>query len=472
MAPLLSSVVEEIGFGWAQIKLTLLGGGVWAADGSELLLLGSITSAVKVEWNLSPFEKGFVVSIVFLGVLVGNALSGHLGDLYGRRVPIVVSYLGVFVGSILSLGAWSFMSLAVLRFIVGISFGVGQPAWNTLGSEVSPDRCRLVTNALSQGLFSIGEIYAAALIYIDDPVMKDLHWRWLIGMGAIPSILLLFLCYVLLPESPFFLAINDKKDEAREVLKTFARANGRPEIQTDFQVPANRRGSIGGGWWEKMTMIFGPHLFFSTVVVAFSTFNLNFLFYGGLYAFPQVLPEMKLPVYPATNLLIGALSELPGFVIGVFVGTYYKRKMTMTLFCIGMITSLCLFTIGAMVTPRLIPVIQVGYILSKIVLCVGFIVVYVYCTEIYPTACRTTGSSVCLASGRIGALVCPIAYEVLTVWTGSFTTFFLVMIALCAINMILFMLLPYETAGKALPDDLAATVLLTRSSSDEMEKAL
>ena len=41
-----------------------------------------------------------------------------------------------------------------------------------------------------------------------------------------------------------------------------------------------------------MTMIFGPHLFFSTVVVAFSTFNLNFLFYGGLYAFPQVTEKL------------------------------------------------------------------------------------------------------------------------------------------------------------------------------------
>eukprot|EP00397_Hematodinium_sp_SG-2012_P027066 GEMP01028414.1.p1 GENE.GEMP01028414.1~~GEMP01028414.1.p1 ORF type:complete len:226 (+),score=36.94 GEMP01028414.1:178-855(+) len=188
MPPHLSSVIEEIGFGWAQVKLTLMGGSVWAADGAELLILGSITRAVKEEWDLSPFQRGFVVSIVFLGVLIGNFLSGTLGDKYGRRLPIIISYLGVFVFSITSVFAWSFASLATMRLFVGMAFGVGQPAWNAFGSEVSPDKYRLLMNAMGQSLFSLGEIYAATLIYIDNPRMKYLDWRWLILMGSIPSL--------------------------------------------------------------------------------------------------------------------------------------------------------------------------------------------------------------------------------------------------------------------------------------------
>jgi len=88
MAPRLSAIIEEIGFGLAQIRIIILAGGVALADGAELYLLGAITAAVQEEWHLTPLERGFVVSIVFFGVLVGNACSGLFGDVYGRRGTI------------------------------------------------------------------------------------------------------------------------------------------------------------------------------------------------------------------------------------------------------------------------------------------------------------------------------------------------------------------------------------------------
>jgi len=121
----ISHVVEDIGAGWAQVKFTALTAGVWAADGAELLLLGSVTRSVKEEWNLTPFQQGLVVSIVFLGVLVGNVISGQLGDRFGRKKPIMVSYVAMasqlyyyiphFCRKCTLLELWFLGSLSLLR---------------------------------------------------------------------------------------------------------------------------------------------------------------------------------------------------------------------------------------------------------------------------------------------------------------------------------------------------------------------
>merc|ERR1719504_167036 len=68
---------------------------------------------------------------------------------------------------------------------------------------------------------------------------------------------------------------------------------------------------------EKLGIVLGRHLLYSTIVVCVSVFTLNFLFYGGLYAFPQIIPQMKLSVSPCVNLMLGAMVELPGCAIAV-----------------------------------------------------------------------------------------------------------------------------------------------------------
>jgi len=462
--PPLTNVIERIGFGWAQVKLTLIGGGVWAADGAELLLLGGITAAISKEWDLNAFERGFVVSIVFLGVLAGNFISGHLGDYYGRRFPIILSYFCVFFSSVISVFSWNFASLAVFRFFVGLAFGTGQPAWNTFGGEISPIKYRLLMNAGGQLLFTFGEMYSAMLIYIDCPKMKELDWRWLILMGSIPSLILLLASYFMLPESPYFLAADGRKEEGKRVLQDIADMNCRSDTDCNFQMVVKREDDAA--WTEKVKVVFSRQMVYSTIALGLSCFNLNFLFYGGLYAFPQVLPDLNLSVTPAMNLFVGALFEIPGYVIGVLVGNAIVRKKAMQIFFILMILSLALFLWGAQHPKQNEIPLQIGFLLYKMNTSIGFIVIYVYTAEIYPTSCRNTGTAFCLGAGRIGALICPLVYEWLTHATGTFQTFIYVIVVFSVLNMVLVYFLPYETHGRELPEDLNAVALLKSGFTD------
>ena len=61
--------------------------------------------------------------------------------------------------------------------------------------------------------FILGELYSAILVALNDVDMKNLDWRLLIVLGAIPAITLGTLSYYWLYESPSFLAGKGKKQE-------------------------------------------------------------------------------------------------------------------------------------------------------------------------------------------------------------------------------------------------------------------
>lgn len=457
----IADVIEQLGFGSYAVVQTAVGGGVFVADGAEMLLIGSITLAVSHEWGLNASERAMIVSVVFVGVLFGNVAGGSIGDLKGRRFPILLSLFGVFLFSLGSACSTGPLMLAVLRFMVGTAFGVGLPAWNALGAEIVPAERRLHVQAAAQGFFVLGEMYAALLLWIDDPNMKHVDWRILIVLGALPSLVFMALGYLLLAESPSWLAANGRKEEAKQILSNMRRMNRRPEsIDISFEPPQQTQDtSTWSQFGKNLSIITGPGLLFTTTVVMFTCFTCNFLYYGGLYAFPQVLPEMDLQVSPAMNLMIGACFELPGQILGVTVGMYISRKYTMCFALLGMAFSTSFFVWMFYLITHFGQGSQLalncGFYGFKLFVAVAFLLIYVYATEVYPTRARSTGGALCVAVGRLGAIVSPLAFEGISRMWGDHTLFFYVIIGLCILNATLIYMLPIETKGAALKDEVA-----------------
>lgn len=457
-----ADVIERIGLGCGQWKALIAGGGVWLADGAELLLITSITKAVDKEWGLYTWEKGLIVSIVFFGVFIGNLLSGITGDVLGRRLPIITSYFGIVLFSLLSVLSTNSVGLCGTRFFVGVSFGLGQPCFNTFMGEITPSNHRMLMNAAAQMLFCGGELYSAMLIWWQDPLMQRLDWRWLVVMGAIPAMIFLGLSIFLLRESPSFLIVNGRTDEARAVLESIRDDNG--VVDVDVYLPGDDSDTSGRSMTrrpsltmqDKLGIVLGRHMLYSTLVVCVSVFTLNFLFYGGLYSFPQILPHMRLQISPSVNLMVGALVEFPGYALASVLGGFMPRKTLMLLYLLCVMACVLVFNfagqhwLGPHYEMQIF--VEAAFVGHKIFVSVGFLVVYVYAVEIYPTVARTMGASFCLAAGRIGAMTAPTLFESLVELEGSFSGFFCASAALCAINALLVLFLPYETKDIILAD--------------------
>jgi len=295
-------------------------------------------------------------------------------------------------------------------------------------------------------------VYCYWLVYMNDPWMTHLQWRVLLQQGSIPSLVFFGIAFIFLLQSPYFAAVTGKKSDAQDILKTMQRDNciPIPDIDLDFEdvEPVSEAESASGAEFK---VVFNNEFFSTTVIVTYSCFVMNFVFYGALYAFPNVLPTLSKigrSSTPAMELLIGALWEFPGYALAVVFAMQYARKPVMKLYAFSTGISMILFALGVYISSDVVW--HLGFWGIKIFICIGYVVIYVYLSEVFPTKVRVTGGAVGIAGGRIGAMIAPLAYEMLTAWTGSFYTFFLVTAIMCLTNMPLIDLLPYETFGASL----------------------
>eukprot|EP00930_Biecheleria_cincta_P036488 TRINITY_DN25011_c0_g1_i1.p1 TRINITY_DN25011_c0_g1~~TRINITY_DN25011_c0_g1_i1.p1 ORF type:complete len:492 (-),score=71.10 TRINITY_DN25011_c0_g1_i1:32-1507(-) len=457
--PTIAEVIDKIGYGWSQVRTGIAGGGVWMADGSELLLISAVTRAVADEWQLSASMQGFVVTVVFFGLLLGNLCSGPASAYFGRRDVIVVSYVGIFFFSVVCSLAPNITWLLTWRFIVGWFIGFGQPAWLAVNTEMTPTPWRMVSGAMTQSLFSLGEIYAALLIMQDDPSLKVLHWRMLLQLGSVPALVLALLSMFMLPHSPSFLAMQGRRDEAIAVLETMRDQNGADKFSVDFSLHAPPAKTENDGFFavffKQLVVLSGSKLLAPTLVLMLSCFNSNLALYGCLFAFPQVLPDV-LDSGAGSQLLVGALMELPGYAIGAYLGSRCFRKTASKFYFTLQACFLLTFILGAKNVHGwfLFKVaMYIGYYGIKMAPMIGFSVIYQMSTEIYPANARTTGTALCLAGGRVAAMMGPLIYEVAVELTGTWMFFFLFMAACTVLNLYVIDIVP-ETAGVTLQDEI------------------
>eukprot|EP00439_Symbiodinium_sp_Y106_P045047 s1940_g5.t1 len=216
----LDEITEDIGLGRFQLLQQLLVSGVRLADGAEILISSAVLSILQQEWELSPALKGSMMSIIFIGVFFGNLMGGPAADAYGRRLAVLLAYFGlVFCGlcSAISIGP---MSMLTARFFFGLFYGFGMGPSLTLQVEICPKAWRGHMVNVNNFFFTLGEVYAAWLLWA---FLKDLKqtsdeelesWRYVTALAVSPALLILPFAVLLLYESPHYLVVCGKHDQA------------------------------------------------------------------------------------------------------------------------------------------------------------------------------------------------------------------------------------------------------------------
>ena len=63
-------------------------------------MLASVSDAVATDLGIAEIEKSALMSLVFVGFLIGNFSGGIAADAFGRGSPVLWSYAGMLVFSI------------------------------------------------------------------------------------------------------------------------------------------------------------------------------------------------------------------------------------------------------------------------------------------------------------------------------------------------------------------------------------
>jgi len=135
--------------------------------------------------------------------------------------------------------------------------------------------------------------------------------------------------------------------------------------------------------------------------VSFSFFVTNFLYFVGIYSFPEILPTLGMKTSPAAELFLGGIFSLLGNCASLCTMEAFDRKTNLQIGFVFQLLSICMFLHGICVpTSFSITEVQVGFLGMKLTIQILINCLCIYSAEVYPTAVRETGTAAGFASGK------------------------------------------------------------------------
>lgn len=435
--PTVKGVIEQIGFGWGQLTTLVLACGVFFLEGLEMLLVSLLAPSMAAELGAGTVGDGFVVSAIMAGALAGNMLAGPMADAAGRQFPIVLAYSAVIFFGIVSSFVHSLLTIAALRFFVGLGFGMGQPAAIALINEVVPDRWRFFSTGCSSLFFGIGALWAVTMVAIVDiwfGDLQDMEWRALLRCATLPALLLGLASIFLLPESPAFLVETGDIAYARDMLELLRSRNNCADASIRFYVPHGGSPVVTAPLprWRLDALLSAPS-FWPSVALCICSATLSFGLYGSGYSVPQVLAQVLPPadnsLAPGSVLLLALLLTSAWLIVNTTFGQVPSQKrgiLGCTLACVAAALAFDFVSGDPQHPPGALR--RVLLVLSCMGLAAGPAMGLIYISQaaatIHPTVLSASGIGACLSVGRLGAVLAPLTCDALLRISGRWQTFF------------------------------------------------
>lgn len=189
-------------------------------------VINGTVDGLQQAFSSDSVGTGFNVASMLLGCAVGAFFAGRMADLYGRRAVLILSAICFLVsawGSGIATGSLEFV---LYRVLGGLAVGAASVMAPAYISEVSSARYRgrLATVqqiAIISGLFAaflsnyLLARHAGASI---NPLWWGFDaWRWMFWIEILPAAIF-FLALLFIPESPRYLMVKKRRDDAEKVL--------------------------------------------------------------------------------------------------------------------------------------------------------------------------------------------------------------------------------------------------------------
>ncbi|XP_045775667.1 synaptic vesicle glycoprotein 2C-like [Maniola jurtina] len=309
--------IEQTGYGRFHYLLLAVCGLVSTSEEMDVISMSFILPSAQCDLNLNTQTKGWLNSIIFIGMMVGAYAWGSVADSLGRkRVLIAISIINglAIVASSFSQNYELFM---LFRFINGAALGGSGPVIWSYFAEFQPKNKRGAMLSFMAAFWTLGNLFVAGLAWVIIPSgiggetggFVYNSWRIFLLVMSLPSFVVAALL-LLLPESPKFLISTGRHDEALEVFRSIYMMNtGRDkelypvkQILVDEPIhlkpekfveakeikPKSKLKKMMGDIVEHSKQLFVPPILkFTTISI-----TINFTFHIGYYGLMMWFPEM------------------------------------------------------------------------------------------------------------------------------------------------------------------------------------
>ncbi|XP_029796419.1 solute carrier family 22 member 14 isoform X2 [Suricata suricatta] len=327
-----------------------------------------------------------VQTILTTGLLLGSLLFGLISDKLGRYPSILISLLGLIVfgfgtAFVNTFHQYLFFRFGVSQALVGYTISSVSLATEWLVAE---HRAHAII--LEHCFFSVGVMFLTGLAY------SLPHWRLLFLVGGVPVFPLISYIWAL-PESPRWLLIKGKLDEAKQTLCYAADVNKKtiPESLLDkLPMPGKRvmKASI-------LDFCSNKHLRRMTLVMGCVWFTVGYSY------FTLYLKLKDLDMDTHFRHVIPSVLEMPARLCCIFLLEQMGRKWSLfaTLFQGAL---MCLLSL---LPSELKSIMVLTVTLGEFSLAASTTVSFIYTAELLPTVLRATGLGLMSMAWAAGAIL-------------------------------------------------------------------
>lgn len=410
--------------------------------GFDTAVVSGATHPLTLTFHLSPAQLGVTVSAALWGTVAGAMGAGLMGRHLGARRSLLILGICYLLSALGCALAPSWSALLLSRLVGGLGIGGSTVIAPTYIAEVAPARWR----GRLVGTFQINIILGILLAYLSNYLigLRSLglaEWRWQLGIASIPAGLFL-LMLIGNPPSPRWLVLRGRLHEARAVLGALGVSS------PDAELEAIRVSLQGGGaasehlfqrkYRRPILLAIGLAMFNQLVGINAVLYYLNDIF--AMAGFDRTSQNLQ-------AVAVGGIN-FAGTMIALSLIDRFGRRTLLLVGSVGL--ALSLSAIAAIFYSHS----QQHWLLLFVVAYVGFFafsqgaVIWVYLSEIFPSAVRAQGQSLGSSTHWIMNALISGFFPILA--ARSQAAPFLLFLVMCVAQWFAVYLLFPETSGVAL----------------------
>ena len=403
---------------------------------------------------------GFTTSSALIGCIIGAFLSGGLAARFGRKKTLFIAGILFFLSA---LGSWRpeflffekgvptvglLVAFNLYRVLGGVGVGLASALCPMYIAEVAPAGKRGALVSWNQFAIIFGQLvvyfvnFLIVRAHANDPSVIEwtaqVGWRSMFVSEAVPAGLFALLI-LFVPETPRFLVLNGRDDEALGILSKINGEDKGREILGEIRATAV----------EKKEKLFAYGFLVVFIGCMLSVFQQIIGINAVLYFAPRIFESMGMGNPMAQTVLMGVIN-ISFTLLAVFTVEKLGRKPLLISGSLGMAVGAFGVALSNVVSlPPLVPVVSIMVYSACFMFSWGPIC-WVYIAEIFPNTIRAEATAVAVAFQWIFNFIVSSTFVPMYSWSPFFA--YARYGAICIIAAVFVWKLVPETKGKTLED--------------------
>ncbi|KAJ1385216.1 MFS transporter superfamily [Sesbania bispinosa] len=346
---------------------------------------GPSSKTIISQWGLecaSSFITGLPQSSFFIGCLLGSFLLATLADTsLGRKNMLILSCLSMSITSIVIVFSTNVWVYSAFKFLIGFwRSSIGTCVLVLLTEKVSTE-WRFTVGIVEYFCFTLGYMSLPGIAYVN----RNSSWKTLYVWTSIPAIVYSIIAYIFVTESPRWLLMQGRQQEAMAMLKGVSSVeSGADDLTASLLKATPKQKASIFQLYSSIAEIFERSWALKRMIeIMVLGIGIGMVYFG----MPLAVGNLGFDIYLA--VVFNALMEIPSCVATYFLENC-RRRPSILVFSIA--SGIC--SIMSVVVGNWLQGVKVGLsLISFFSACTAYNVFLIYIIELFPTSVRNTTTS-------------------------------------------------------------------------------